>query len=42
MLGSGVCLLVGAFEVAEVFEAIPAVAADEASVFFVPLGQMRQ
>ena len=42
MLGSGVCLLVGAFEVAEAFEAIPAVAADEVSVIFVPLGQMRQ
>ena len=42
MLGSGVCKLVGAFEVAEAFKAIQAVAADEVSLLFVPLGQMRQ
>ena len=42
MLGSGVCKLVGAFEVAEAFEAIAAAAADEAGLVFVQLGQMRQ
>ena len=42
MLGSGVCWLVGSFDVAEAFQAIPAVAADEVGLLFVPLGQMRQ
>ena len=41
MLGSGVCLLVGAFEVAEAFEAISAVAVDKVDLLVVPLGQMR-